>query len=387
MTTSEVIGVDAPAPYLSSGPLSAPSRTLGFIGLRQEGSVQIPHSPGRAIFPRGVNNSGVIVGTAVDAGTPYIARVFRFDPMADAAPQFVQIPTGIGTAINTAGQITGHGYFPAVHWMFRATGSDVLSIPGISGDYEVANAIDENGDVFGYTVRPNGGTSAVAYTNALPIEFLNQLLMPSSDWAPDPVNGADGLDAAYGTNGTQVVGYGHAGNGTIRGFVLTPGTSGAPGSSTIRQIPMIPKFPVNDANHAIAAHAINNNGVVVGTVYNPSVSYPVGAFVWIDGVGTVDLNDFVDPASGWNLQGAFSINSSREVVGWGYLDGHQRAFKMTVPDLSPCPPVDSSAPPPHDPRTGQCLLLQRSRMEPRAATRPHARSTVPVRRAAVLVRR
>ncbi len=239
--------------------------------------------------------------------------------------------------------------------MFRATGSDVLQSPDVSGNYEVANAIDDGGDVFGYTVRPTGGTAAVRYTNALPIELLNQLPAPSSDWAADPVNGGDALDAAYGTNGTQVVGYGHAGNGTIRGFVLTPGTSGVPGSSAISQIPMIPKYPANDTNHAIAAHAINSNGIVAGTVYDPSVSYPVGAFVWINGVGTVDLNDFVDPASGWNLQGAFSINNSREVVGWGYLDGHQRAFKMTLPDMSPCPGADlCHTPGIRDLRTGAC---------------------------------
>ena len=353
----EVIGSDTTSPSLTwTGVSAAP--VVGFHWTQAGGNVQIPRSVGRAIFPRGVNNAGVIVGTAVDpsnAGTASnIGRVFRFDPTVDAAPEFVQIPTGIGTAINSAGQITGHGYFPA-HWMFRATGSDVLSIPGISGDYEVANAIDEDGDVFGYTVRASGGTAAVRYANALPIELLNQLSAPSSAWAADPVNGGDALDAAYGTNGTQVVGYGHAGNGTVRGFVLTSSTSGFPGSGAISQIPMIPKYPANDANHAIAAHAINRNGMVAGTVYDPSVSYPVGAFVWIDGVGTVDLNDFVDPASGWNLQGAFSINDSREVVGWGYLDGHQRAFKMTVPDMSPCSGADlCHTPGIRDLRTGAC---------------------------------
>ena len=43
--------------------------------------------------------------------------------------------------------------------------------------------------------------------------------------------------------------------------------------------------------------------------------------------------------------GAYAINDNHEVVGMGWINGQptvgqERAFKMKVPDLSPCPLVD-----------------------------------------------
>ncbi len=127
---SEVIGAASANPSLT---LSASARPcVGFRWTQADGTFLVPHPAGRAIFPRGVNDSGVIVGTAVDNATPSIGQVFRFDPTVDAGPQFIQIPTGIGTAINAAGQITGHGYFATGHSMFRppATPSNPLQRRG-----------------------------------------------------------------------------------------------------------------------------------------------------------------------------------------------------------------------------------------------------------------
>ena len=121
---------------------------------------------------------------------------------------------------------------------------------------------------------------------------------------------------------------------------MTPGTSGAPGSGTIKQIGMIPRFPP-DYGYTVVPHDVNGNGEVVGGIYDSQAFLSYYAFAWVDGGGTVDLNDLVDPNSGWILSDAFAINNNREVVGRGYFNGQERAFKMTLPDLSPCPPVDS----------------------------------------------
>ena len=189
--SGEVIGIEGRGAYLGLNDVGGPAvPAVAFRWTPSGGKFQLPASVGRSIFPRGVNNSGVIVGTAVDYSLSSIGRVFRFDPAVDTDLQFIQIPTGTGTGINSAGQITGHGYFPSGHWMFRATGSSAQSIPGPALNYQVATAIDESGGLVGYTVRPNGqgNAAAIRYTDALGFEYLNQRsLPPSSDWNLDPL--------------------------------------------------------------------------------------------------------------------------------------------------------------------------------------------------------
>ena len=229
--------------------------------------------------------------------------------------------------------------------MYRAQGSSVQPIDGPAGQsFSQANAIDNTSTLIGYTVwaPSRQSASALRYTDALGIEFLNQLVPAGSDWNLDPqspYNNGDYLASATATNGIQIVGYGLTGNGVVRGYSLTPGTSGAPGSGIIKQIPMPPDLPeaYTTYGHGVVANGVNDRGEVVGAVYDPSLTYPEFALIWVDGVGTVDLNQLIDPASGWVLNAAYAINHNRQVTGFGYLNGQGRAFEMTVPDLSPCP--------------------------------------------------
>jgi hypothetical protein len=82
--------------------------------------------------------------------------------------------------------------------------------------------------------------------------------------------------------------------------------------------------------------------VIAASLYDQFPHTPGLAFIYTDAHGPVALNDLIDPASGWDLKAAFGINDSGEVVGYGYHNGsdnnHARAFKLTLPDLSPCPP-------------------------------------------------
>lgn len=70
-----------------------------------------------------------------------------------------------------------------------------------------------------------------------------------------------------------------------------------------------------------AARGINEHGTVVGVS-----SMPVGspssphAFVWRDGT-LIDLNDLIDPNSGWILQSANDINDQGIIVGAGVFGG------------------------------------------------------------------
>ena len=57
------------------------------------------------------------------------------------------------------------------------------------------------------------------------------------------------------------------------------------------------------------------------------------AFVYTHDTGMTDLNSLIDPSAGWELQYAFGINSSGEIVGNGLIGGQTHAFLLTpVPE-------------------------------------------------------
>ncbi len=48
-----------------------------------------------------------------------------------------------------------------------------------------------------------------------------------------------------------------------------------------------------------------------------------------------DLNDLIDPASGWTLRVATGINDSGQIVGVGAIGGHEHAFRLDpIPEPS-----------------------------------------------------
>ena len=82
-----------------------------------------------------------------------------------------------------------------------------------------------------------------------------------------------------------------------------------------------------DECSANVAYGINNAGVVVGQAIQGCAT--LYAFRWESGVGMQNLNDLIDPASGWVLLYAKDINSLGQIVGFGWLNGQGRAFLLT----------------------------------------------------------
>lgn len=72
--------------------------------------------------------------------------------------------------------------------------------------------------------------------------------------------------------------------------------------------------------------AINNSGLVIGTGSPDGVfSRP---FLWSEGDGTTDLNNLIDPASGWVLREVRGINDQGQIIGWGEFNGQQLVFRL-----------------------------------------------------------
>ena len=74
---------------------------------------------------------------------------------------------------------------------------------------------------------------------------------------------------------------------------------------------------------------MNDSGDAVGI--SATATGDRHAFLWTTSTGMVDLNDLIDPTSGWILKYAWDINNNGQVVGDGFLSGEPRAFRFTPP--------------------------------------------------------
>ena len=129
-------------------------------------------------------------------------------------------------------------------------------------------------------------------------------------------------------------------------------TNAAGDVTEIVALPMPPTFaPDNPA--PVSANDSNASHEIVGTVWDAAAFNPVAAFVYTEATGSVDLNTLVDPQSGWSLNAAYAINDNHEVVGFGFHDGGYHAYKLKLPNLSPCA-TDACHVATRDPLTGAC---------------------------------
>ena len=89
------------------------------------------------------------------------------------------------------------------------------------------------------------------------------------------------------------------------------------------------------------AHAVNNQGYVVGTMYSVttegglSTSSVGQAFIYHPRFGIVAIAQLLPSLAGWELLQAVDINENLEVVGSGYLNGVERAFKVSLREYLP----------------------------------------------------
>ncbi len=94
----------------------------------------------------------------------------------------------------------------------------------------------------------------------------------------------------------------------------------------------------------ITPSAINDSGQVVGSACifdGGEEGCSDRARTWENGQ-TSDLNDLIDPASGWTLREATDVNDAGQIVGTGEVNGETHAFLLT-PDPD-APPADTTEP-------------------------------------------
>jgi len=324
-----IVGVDRPDASIYAGP----GAMLGFRWTQAGGFTYLPNA-GPNTYPMAINDDGVVAGiSGLDLSTQWL-RAFRYDPRTDT--QIQRLAEGPANAVNRTGIVAGHAYLPTGLHMFRGTtAADVQDLPGMNrtGYTGVTQgwAIDDNGTVVGEAqkIDPAGNIMVAArYSTARGIELLNDFLPAGSTW---DLRAGRGI---HSTNG-MIVGYGYV-NGLGRAFRMQVAADGT--LTKLDNLGIPSNYAPTTTDGVSIAMDINTAGAIVGGVYDPSRFWPGDAFVYADSLGgIVNLNSLIDPASGWQLAVAFAINDVGDAVGMGYHNGHRRAFKMRLGDLSPCP--------------------------------------------------
>ncbi|MGE3818506.1 MAG: hypothetical protein AB7I30_03665 [Isosphaeraceae bacterium] len=352
---------------------------------------EVPTLAGGAVnFANDINNLGQVVGNSRKGGAgtslfPYVWRV------GSASPTEIGILPGVptfgrGFAVNDSGVVVGEsGNGPSKGFRWEAgTLSDVGTLPG--GTSAVANDVNSLGRIVGsasngQSVRafytdgggnlvdlgtPLGTTNSLGRANALndagviagsarnaagtateaTVWTFDSAGNPVATTVGSPLAGAFSELSAINDLGLAVGRYTNAA-GRTRAFAFN-GQS----SFDLGLLSDEPAFV-----HA-RANDVNNAGEIVGYVaqFDTAPSFGGAAVLWRGG-SMYDLNDLIDPASGWRLLSAEGINDAGQIVGFGSLNGQSRAFVLTaVPEPSPFVLVTLGA---------FCLSL-RGRRKPRA---------------------
>jgi hypothetical protein len=306
----------------------------GFSWSPSGGRVPVPGSAVNT-YAVAINDAGVMAaGIATWQWLPC-----RYDPAVDTEP-VCQPREGRSAGINAAGTVTGYvttDFFnnAPVTSMIRLDAGSLEILPPVPNPGNPLNAygtwIDGDGTVVG--VQATYG--AIRYMAGRGTEALHDLLPSGSNqnflYSASFIRSRD----VQGVRSGEILGYaGWYDDNRQRGFRIK--TNAAGDVTAIDKLPLPPPYP-HDAPNISSADASNASGKIVGTVYNPSKTAYEAAFVYTDVVDAINLNDLIDPQSGWTLLSALGINDHDEVVGYGTHYGLGRAFKLTLPDLSPCP--------------------------------------------------
>jgi probable HAF family extracellular repeat protein len=214
-------------------------------------------------------------------------------------------------------------------------------LPGAQYSGSSGLAIDNLGRVVGVSntvTRPLGWWDvghAFLFTDAGGLRDLNELATSLGPFAT--------LSQANASNGTTVVGHGFFPDGiTIHAFRYQEG-------GAVTDIGSLSAI----GNYQSTAKGINQRGDIVGMSFGNQGDNG-HAFIYTNEGQIHDLNEFVDPNSGWTLVSAEAISDNNDVVGQGTRNGATHGFKMRVPNLQPCPPVACRGPGTRDLQTGTC---------------------------------
>ena len=332
---------------------------------------------------RGLNDLGQVVGWSKDALGRHQAFLWQSNNMAGLG--FLSAGTlSDAYAINENGEVTGYSYVSPTNWHgFLYISNSLVDIGTLGGPSSWGYAINGQGDITGGAWNATPTNRACVWRSNQLIEILPAAGYRTCDgfgindagwisgetyiystsgrwwayvWFDDNGNFIDDEgemrllgclgtaggehSAAYDINDIgQAVGWSGITNTMFpRHAFLVTSTNGVwqdnggdpntnPTNYLMQGLGAL-ESPTNNSY----AYAINNQSWIVGMATTSSRTNQ--AFLWRDGVMT-NLNDLIDPGSGWVLTNATDISEQNLIVGSGLHNGQVRAFILLgTPALS-----------------------------------------------------
>ena len=336
----------------------------------------------------GINNSGMVVGRFYNYNAETEKEENRQAFIWSKSEEARVLPALNGESgawgINDAGLVSGYSYNQeenerAVRWDSKSLtvvdlGTLTNGTTGASGDSSTAYDINQNGDVVGNADIPNDAGSfmpfhAFLYRDVSGIQDLGTFTTAYPQWQ-------NGYSIAYDINiHGQVVGIAHDSSwaflpfiydetkgmqeltrdsnyltgewyavaindsGQIGGHVIAATNQSLPfywqnSSAEPIQVTMPSGFPYGEI------YGVNESGQMVGLMWDSEGEEAVEhAFIFDTEKGIRDLNNLLDPQTGWTLTFARDINNSGQIVGYGEVNGERRGFILT-----PIPPSRQAMP-------------------------------------------
>ncbi len=293
-----------------------------------------------------INDNGLVVGQSTTVDGNYRGFLYDGATMHDLGTLGgdTSIAYDISDSAAIVGAAGGSGGTEACRWSgMNPVGLGVLEGGGLSG----ARGTNSVGVVVGMSLDSMGHRRPVKWDANGVIEDLGTL-------------GGSGGNATAVNDVGQIVGNANpSGDGTSHAFLYQDGTmqglgtfpggytSDARDISADGQVVGWSGIPVGENMHTRPflydggplidlgslggeegwANGINDLTQIVGQSRTSSGDWH--AFIW-EGGTMVDLNDSLNPASGWVLRAAQDINSHGQIVGTGSSPfGHTRAFLLT----------------------------------------------------------
>jgi probable HAF family extracellular repeat protein len=285
---------------------------------------------GASSVARGINNAGQVVGDSdVTVNGSSGVCAFRTAPNAAINPQTDNLQVGcggssydLGFAINDSGQAAGlvqtsntTGYYLG----FRTAPNQLINVTtdllGSGQDMNAIKGLNSSGQAVGMF----GYASCSAFRTA-----------PNANISLATDNlGSLGAGCTYPTainDSGQVVGYSYSSSNVVHAFRTAPDVAINPATDDLGVMP-----PYGNS----LATSINAAGTAVGLVstsqnaFDPYYPSPTRAVIWQSPSGMKDLNQLVDPSSGWLLFQANGVNNNGQVVGVGCINNEQRAYLLT----------------------------------------------------------
>ena len=271
-------------------------------------------------FPA-INNAGIAASGLVVNGV-YVPAIYNtrsgkttlLGALSTAAPFGIN---GVALGISDSGAVVGYSYISdGTRHAFLWTEGTMHDL-GSFGGYSVAEAVNNWGAVVGFSSTSRFGSArAFLYENG----FMADI---------SPEGSAESFAVDINDDG-KVIGTGLVPSGdALHGFVFSGG--------------LVTDLGVLPNGQSSSPFAINNRAQIVGTADAPIridrvedpftgetrdvTVYGPRAFLYERGV-MVDLNTRVAGIGDWDLQYAYDINNSGQILGYGMLAGNLRAFLL-----------------------------------------------------------